>query len=210
VLDPLSVMYGFFLLPVGSIWHADRRTLGSEIATFGGWALFIPVALMLAMVVYTVVAGRLALKLAALGALGAAIACWTASVVLSGNGMFGYADYVGIDWTSGFGYMRYAAAPAMFLLALVPLFVAAVAARHQVTAAMPLRVAAAVFAVVLLGSYFPADTTRRLGPSWPDGVAAARASCAADQALGSSAATVAPTVWKFAQVQIPCVLLKSH
>lgn len=206
-LDPLSVIYGFFLLPLGSIWHADSRTLGSTIGSVGGWALVVPVVLLLAMVAYTVVVGRPALKLAALGLLTSAALCWTASVVLSGNGMFGYAKYVGTDWTAGFGYIRYAAAPAMFLMALVPIFVAAVAERGVAKSGRSSAFIAAAFAAVLLGSYFPAATTRQTGPDWAAGVAEARATCTANRGLESATVLVAPTVWKFARVPVPCARL---
>lgn len=207
-LDPLSVIYGFFLLPLGSIWHADSRTLGSTIGNVGGWALVAPVVLLLAMVAYTVVVGRPVLKLLAMGLLTASVLCWTASVVLSGNVMFGYANYVGADWTSGFGYIRYAAAPAMFLLALVPIFVTAATEREGATSGRSREFIAAAFVLVLLGSYFPAATTRQMGPDWAAGVAEARATCTSNRELESANVLVAPTGWKFSQVHVPCALLR--
>lgn len=207
-LDPLSVIYGFFLLPLGSIWNADSRSLGSAIGSVGWRALVVPGLLLLAIVAYTVAVGRPLLKFVSLGLLGSSIVCWTASVVLSGNRMFGYSSYVEADWTSGFGYVRYAAAPAMFLLALVPVFVAAVAERDNARSGTSHAFIAAAFVVVLLGSYFPAATARQGGPDWAAGVADARAICTSNPTLEAAGVFVAPTVWKFAEVQVPCARLR--
>ncbi|HYH77611.1 MAG TPA: hypothetical protein VD841_08955 [Arthrobacter sp.] len=206
-VDPLSVLWGFGLLPVGSIWHADSRTLASNIIAFGGWALVIPCLLLLALLAYTLLAGRMEFKLFALGALTASALCWTAAVVVSGKPMFNYANYTEADWATGFGYMRYAATPAMFLLLLVPIAAAAANERRQLSRRLSALIVSAFIGFLAI-SYFPASTARDDGPAWSTGVEAARAACVADPALTSAVAVVAPVTWKFADVRIPCESLR--
>ncbi|MBT2531669.1 hypothetical protein J7E83_05940 [Arthrobacter sp. ISL-48] len=207
-VDIPSVLLGFGLLPIGSIWHADSRTLASNIISFGGWALFIPCLLVVALLAYVLVAGGRGLKLTALGALGASVLCWVASVVLSGSTIFNYAHYTATDWATEFVYIRYAAAPAMFLLLLVPLAAAVALTRGHVNQRTAFAVAG-MFVAFLLASYLPASTVRDAGPSWSAGVSEARAACEADPSLPTAAVLVAPVAWKFDQVQIPCSELRS-
>lgn len=209
--DGWSVFMGFGLLPIGSIWHPDSRTLGSNIVSFGAWSLLVPALLVLGLLVYTVVTGRPELKIAAIGTFIAAWICWIASVMQSGNIMFNYANFTEADWTGAgiFGYMRYAAAPAMFLLLLLPLAVAAALERRRLSRPSSALVAW-FFLAFLMVSYFPATTFRQDGPDWSAGVNSARAACQSDQALSSSPVLVAPAGWKFAQVQIPCQELRGR
>lgn len=122
--------------------------------------------------------------------------------MLSGNIMFTYANFVQADWAR-FGYMRYAAAPAMFLLLLLPLAAAAALERRRTSRSASILVTG-FFLAFLMVSYFPATTFRQEGPAWAPGVDSARLACQSDPALPSAAAVVAPAIWKFAQVQIPC------
>jgi len=207
--DPWSVVLGFGLLPIGSIWHADSRTLASNIVMFGAWSLVIPALLLLGLLAYTLITGRSGLKIAAAGAFAASALCWTASVVLSGNTMFTYAMYTEADWATGFGYIRYAAAPAMFLLVLLPLALAAAQERGHIGRGTATAVAG-MFVAFLLVSYFPATTVRQLGPEWAAGVGAARSACENDPNLTAAPASTAPAAWKFAQVQIPCQELRTR
>lgn len=208
-VDPLSILYGFFLLPVGSIWHVDSRTLAQNIVDFGGGALLIPTLLVLALLVFALVTGRRDIKIAALIAITAAVAVWWASVAVNGKSTFNYATFGKLDWETGFGYLRYAAAPGMFLLTLVPFAAATAAERFRVRDRLPLLAATAAFVLFLLPGYLPPDTTRRDGPLWSTGVQDARAKCVDAAGLQNSTVLVAPTTWKFAQVQISCDVLRS-
>lgn len=206
-VDPLSVLMGYVLLPIGSIWHADSRTLASGIVNFGAWPLVVPCLLVIGLLVYVLIKGGRTFQWAAIIALTASALCWTASVVLSGNPMFNYSRFSESDWANGFGYVRYAAAPAMFILLLIPIAVAVALKRgHLQRGVAPLL--AGIFVAVLLVSYFPTATTRQVGPAWAPGVDAARTLCSADPALPSASAVVAPATWKFAQVVIPCEALR--
>lgn len=206
-VDPLSVVSGYVLLPIGSNWYPDSRTLSSGIVNFGALSLVIPAVLITGVFVYVLVKGNGKLRAAAVVAVAASWVCWTASVVLSGNPMFNYASYSEVDWASAFGYIRYAAAPAMFLLILIPL-AAAVAMKdgHIGRRAAPLLVG--TFITFLLIAYFPAATMRQVGPSWTPGVEAARLACTNDPALVHAGVTIAPATWKYAQVDIPCAELR--
>jgi hypothetical protein len=206
-VDAMSVLLGFGLLPIGSSWQADSKVLATHIIAHGAWALFVPCFLVLLLLVYTLAVGTSPLKAAALGAVGAASACWVASVVVSSKIMFNYANYSEADWATGFGYMRYAAAPAMFLLLLLPLAVAAAQANNQLNRQAPFAVAGMFFAFLLV-SFFPTFTARHSGPAWAAGVADARADCEADATVTAAIVPIAPAGWKFSQVEFSCQDLK--
>lgn len=207
-VDAMSVLLGFGLLPIGSTWQADSRVLASTIIAHGAWALFIPCLLVLVLLVYTLIVGSRWLQVAAVGAVGASIVCWATSVLVSSRIMFSYSQYTEADWANGFGYMRYAAAPAMFLLLLLPLAVGAALEKNHLNRRASFAVAG-MFVAFLLVSFFPASTARQAGPSWAAGVADARAACEADAPSASASVPVAPAGWKFAQVEIACRELTS-
>lgn len=207
-VDKLSVLMGYVLLPIGSIWHPDSRTLASGIVNFGSWVLVIPTLLFIGLLAFVLAKGTTVLKFGAVVAIAASGLCWAASVVLSGNTMFNYAAYAESDWANSFTYIRYAAAPGMFLLLLVPLAIAtAVQNGHISRGNVPFF--AGIFVIFLLISYFPTATTRQTGPAWAPGVDAARTACSNDRALASAVVVVAPATWKFAQVEIACPELRS-
>lgn len=206
-VDPLSVLMGYVLLPIGSLWHPDSRTLASGIVNFGPWALVVPCLLVVGLFLYVLMKGERTFQWAAIIALAASALCWTASVVLSGNSMFAYSKYLESNWASGFGYVRYAAAPAMFILLLIPIAAAVALKRGQIQNGIT-SLLTGIFVAVLLISYFPTATTRQVGPAWSPGVEAARTLCSSDPTLASAAVTAAPATWKFAQVVVPCVALR--
>ena len=205
-MDGRSVLMGFALFPIASNWYPDSRTLASTIVAFGGWALVIPCVVVAAAMAYTLIAGTVKLKVAALGAFGASLTCWVASVMVSSKSMFSYAQYTAADWETGFGYMRYAAAPAMFLLLLLPLAASTALERKHLNCSSSFAVAG-LFVVFLLTSFFPVTTARQLGPSWSAGVNNARAICIAEPDSGHAGVPTAPTGWKYAEIHVDCRLL---
>lgn len=210
-VEPLSVLIGFFVQPVASLWRTDSRTLVANLIDFGGLAVLLPAALLALLCAAVFLFGRKIWKVAAAYAVGSAVACWAASVFINANPMFNYSQFTSQDWQDIFQYSRYAAAPGMFLLILVPLAVASLADRFQGEighgAGMQPAASFAVFTLVLLTNFFPAMTLREVGPEWSPGVANARASCTGDAARSETAVTVAPALWKFAQVTVPCPVL---
>lgn len=171
-VDKLSVLMGNVLLPIGSSWRPDSRTLASGIVNFGSWVLGIPTLLFIGLLAFVLAKGTKALKFGAVAPIAAPGLCWAASVVLSGNTMFNYAVYTESDWANSLTYIRYAAAPGMFLLLLVPLAIATdVHYGHISRGSVPFF--ARIIVILLLVSYFPAATIRQTGPAQAPGVEAA-------------------------------------
>jgi hypothetical protein len=203
-MEPLSVIYGFLLQAVGSIWETDAGTMALNIVTFGGYAVAIPSIIVFGLLACTVIYGRAQLKVAALYAFAAAAACWGAATVLNPSPEFDFANFSKEEWLSGFTFFRYAAAPSMFLLALVPMAMAVGEDRKLISRTRTRYLAPVVMAVFLSTSYFQASTARQTGPEWTTGVQAAAAQCSADSSLTEAVIAVTPASW---QVAVPCRLL---
>jgi hypothetical protein len=210
-VEPLSVIIGFFVQPIASLWRTDSRTLVANLLDFGGLAVLLPAAVLALLCVAIFTFGRTIWKVAATYAVGSAVACWAASVLVNAHPMFNYSQFHSQDWQDSFQYSRYAAAPGMFLLVLVPLAVASLFNRFQSEGLHGKRrqpaAAFLVFALVMLTNFFPAMTLREVGPEWLPGVANARAACGSDATLTDSTVTAAPARWKFAHVRVPCAIL---
>jgi hypothetical protein len=203
-MPPLSVVYGFFLQAVGSIWETDPRAMALDIVTFGAFAVAVPTAIFVGLLAYILAAGQPRWKVAGACAAAAAAICWGAATVLNPSPEFDFAGFSREDWLSSFTFFRYAAAPAMFLLVLVPI-ACAVAEDQGVIARNRARyLAPAVMAVFLSTSYFQATTARETGPEWSAGVRAAAEQCTAEPAPAEAIVAVTPTPW---QVALPCSLL---
>ena len=203
-VEPLSVVYGFVLQAIGSMWETDRRTVASSVVNFGGFAMIVPVTIVLGLLAYVILRGSLKWKAMAAYAVGAAAACWTAAIIVNAQASFNYAAFTMDDWLGQFGFFRYAAAPSMFLLALVPLAFGVAIERSREGSLRVGFLAPAIMLMFLLVNYFPATTTREAGPEWRMGVEAARDACAADPALVAATVHAAPTDWR---ADIPCAIL---
>jgi hypothetical protein len=210
-VDLYSVVVGFFVQPVAALWRTDSRTLVANLVDFGGLAVLLPAAVLILLFITILWVGRWIWKAAAIYAVGAALACWAASVLINAHPMFNYSQFSSQDWLQSFQYSRYAAAPGMFLLVLVPLAFASFAHRLQPERRTRLMAPAslAAFGLVVLTNFFPATTLRDVGPEWSPGVDIARAACVSDPRLVHTPVTVAPAAWKYARVQVPCSLLLS-
>lgn len=203
-VEPLSVFYGFGLQAVGSLWETDKRTVVSTVVDFGWLAVIVPSGIILCLLTFIMLYGHPGRKIMAAGAFGAAAACWTASVIVNANPAFDYAAFTMDDWLKQFSFLRYAAAPSMFLLALIPLACAVAAERPGAAAWRAGPLAPAVLLIFLLMNYFPTATTRQAGPDWATGVEAARSACAADAALLEATVRAAPGGW---QLDLACGML---
>lgn len=206
-MQPLSVIYGFILQAVGSIWEPDARTMALNIVTFGGFAVVVPSIIVLGLLAYITIYGRATLKVAALYAAGAAAACWAAATVLNPSPEFDFANFSRDDWLSGFTFFRYAVTPSMFLLALVPMACAVAEGRGIIGRNRARYLAPVLMAVFLSTSYFEAMPARQTGPEWTTGVRAAAAQCAADPSLTEAVIAVTPATW---QVAVPCWVLSGR
>ncbi|MGK3958319.1 hypothetical protein ACLKOZ_19250 [Arthrobacter sp. R4] len=202
-IEPLSVLYGFVLQGIGSLWESDHRTVASAIVAFGGFAMVIPVLLVAGVLCYILIFGRWRWKITAAYAFGAAVACWTAAIVVNAQPAFEYADFTVDDWLGRFYFFRYAAAPSMFLLTLAPIACLVVAERSK-GRWKPGLAAPALMLAFLLINYLPPTTTRQVGPTWNMGVDAARAACVSDNTLSAASVHAAPAGWHW---EAPCTLL---
>lgn len=207
-VEPLSVFYGFVLQAMGSLWETDERTVADSVVNFGGFAMIVPVILVVCLTAYIMVFGRLKWKVMAAYAFGAAAACWTAAIIVNAQPVFNYAAFTMDDWLGQFSFFRYAAAPSMFLLTLIPLSCAVAAERPRAGTWRPGYAAPALMLLFLLINYFPSTTTRQTGPEWAMGVEAARSACSADAALAKATVHAAPTDADW-HIDVPCrILLK--
>lgn len=203
-VDPLSVVYGFFLQAVGSIWETNPATMALNVVNFGGYAVAIPAIIIFGLLAYIVVYGQSRWKAAAIVSFSAAATCWAASTLLNPSPEFDFAKFQKEDWLSEFTFFRYAAAPSMFLLVLVPL-ACAVAQDRKVIAPNRTRYwAPLLMAVFISTSYFQASSLRQTGPEWKTGVQAAAAQCNADSSSAEAVIYVTPAGWA---VAVPCPLL---
>lgn len=203
-VEPLSVIYGFVLQAVGSLWETDRRTVADAVLNFGGFALIVPVLIIVGLMTYVMIFGRPKWKWMAAYAFGAAVACWTAAIIVNAQPAFNYASFAAEDWLGRFVFFRYAAAPSMFLLTLLPVACAVAAER---TGSRKWRTGLAgpvLLSIFLMMNYFPPTTTRLAGPDWAAGVEAARSACLSDATLVSATVHAAPTDWR---IDIPCTVL---
>lgn len=204
--DPLSVFYGFGLQAVASLWETDERSMAAIIVNYGAFPVLIPAAVVAGLLIYVLVFGSTKWKFAAAYSFGAAAICWTAAVVLNVSAELDFANFTDKDWTERFTYFRYAAAPSMFLLILVPSAVAVAAERAGTTKARAFFWAPAVLLVFLSVNYFPALPARQTGPEWEKFLAVAHEECVVDRGLREVGVPVAPAPW---QVALPCTVVLS-
>lgn len=203
-VEPLSVFYGFVLQAIGSLWETDKRIVADSVVNFGGFAMVVPAVLVACLMAYIMVFGRLKWKVMAGYAFGAAAACWSAAIIVNAQPAFNYVAFTMDDWLGQFSFFRYAAAPSMFLLGLIPLACAVAAERPGAGRWQPGYAAPALMLLFLLIHYFPSTTLRQAGPEWAMGVEAARNACSADATLPEATVHVAPTGWDIA---VPCPIL---
>ncbi|WP_285245608.1 hypothetical protein [Pseudarthrobacter sp. fls2-241-R2A-127] len=211
-VEPASVLIGFFVQPVAALWQTDSRTLISNLNNFGGLAVLFPSALLAVLTVMVLKFGHQRWKAGAICLVAAAFSCWSASVLINANPMFDYARFTAEDWQTMFDYSRYAAAPGMFLLALIPVALSVLhempATRNSHFFARLQGVSSGIFALLILVSFFPATTLREDGPRWSPAVAEARENCRSGSSPASDTVTAAPALWKFARIEVPCQVLE--
>lgn len=206
-IDPLSVFYGFGLQVISSLWETNPKTLALYIVNFGAYPIVIPALVVTCLVLYILILGNVKWKFVAAYSLGAAVLAWSAAVMLNVSPELDFASFTKDDWLNRFALFRYAAAPSMFLLILIP---AAWAVARERAKTMPLKESLwppVLLLIFLSINYFPAMPTRQSGPVWADGVAVAREQCAADVRLNEVSIALAPANWYAA---LPCPVILRH
>jgi hypothetical protein len=199
--DPLSVLYGFGLQAVASLWETDKRSMASTIVNYGAFPVLIPAAVIAGLLIYVLVLGSTKWKFVAAYSFSAAALCWTAAVVVNVSAQLDFASFSEADWLEHFTFFRYAAAPSMFLLILVPAAVAVAAERAGSTKVRSFFWAPAVLLVFLSVNYFPALPVRQTGPEWEKFLAVAREECVVNGGVGDIGVALAPAPW---QATLPC------
>lgn len=206
-----SVAIGFFVQPIASLVWTDSHAFAAGLAKTGAPTIFLPATLLTLLCLAIFMFGTTTFKVAALCAVGSAVTCWTASVLINANPVFNYAYFDSQDWRQNFEFSRYAVAPGMILLALIPLALASLLKPlthgRQPGTKISSSTALLAFVLVMLPNFFQASTLRQAGPEWAAQVATARASCSSDKTLTESTVSVAPVQWKFSLVELPCALL---
>ncbi|MHC6230429.1 hypothetical protein ACX5I6_12315 [Arthrobacter sp. MMS24-T111] len=206
-----SVALGFLVQPVASLVWTDSHTVADDLANTGILAVFLPAIVLTILFILIFMFGRTNLKVAAIYAIGSAATCWTASVLINANPVFNYAYFNSQDWRQSFQFSRYAVAPGMLLLTLIPIALASLSdpptRSSQPGTKKVFSAALLVFTLVMLPNFFQARTLREAGPEWAAQVVSARAACSSDKTLTESTVSVAPARWKFTRVRLPCALL---
>lgn len=209
-----SVAIGFFVQPIASLVWTDSHAVAADLANTGMPAVYLPATVLALLFIFILIFGRTMLKVAAMYAVSSAAICWTASVLINANPVFNYAYFSSQDWRQSFQFSRYAVAPGMLLLALIPIALASLidSRTHSSQPGTKKWSSAAllVFTLVMLPNFFQASTLREAGPEWAAQVVKARAACGSDTTLTESTVSVAPARWKFTQVSLPCALLDPY
>ncbi|MDQ0673287.1 hypothetical protein QFZ36_000848 [Pseudarthrobacter siccitolerans] len=205
--EPLSILYGFLLQAVGSMWVTDAHTMALNVATFGGYAVAVPCAVIVGLLAYILVFGHPRWRAVALYAFAAAAACWTAATVLNPSPEFDFPNFTREEWLTVFTFFRYAAAPSMFLLVLIPAACAVAEDRKLIAASRSRYWAPALMVVFLSIHFFQATTTRQTGPEWAAAVQVAATRCDADSALPEVSIPVTPEGWR---VAVNCTMLRGR
>ena len=203
-IEPLSVVYGFLLQAVGSLWETDSTAMGKNVVSYGGFAVVIPALIVFALLAFVLVFGDKKWRAIALYSFGAAVACWTAAILLNPTPEADFANFTEEDWLSTFTFFRYAAAPSMFLLVLLPIACAVAEGRGLIAANRTRYWAPVAMALFISTSYLQASSHRQSGPEWAPGVRIAKEQCMGDPSLPQTVIAVAPGPW---QVDVPCAVL---
>ncbi|MBD7995406.1 hypothetical protein H9639_08870 [Arthrobacter sp. Sa2CUA1] len=204
--DILSVIYGYFLNSSAAVSFGSSTVISNHIQAFG------PAPIILSAIPFAVVAilvMRLSVgvqRVAGITWLLASGIVWAAAVVVNPAPYFKYAEFDTLDKWSEFFLSRYSTAPSMFLLALIPLLIAATSAssgsdlqrtRDSFIKTPHFRAAlAGVFLILQSIYFFPVDAASSSGPSWAEGVRAARISCSTDPTLSSVEILQEPAGWR--------------
>lgn len=201
-LDPLSIVYGWFINTAVPIVYGTSRNAVGQILNFGAWPVVLA-ALMVAGVVAAIMwRGTRGDRWLALLFVAASVLVWTACLVANPAGHLDYARFTDADWQEQFQFSRYSVAPTMFLLALGPIL-ASMLRRVSMQAS---AVALSAFGLLLVSMYFPPATFRDNGPLWRDSVATAKDLCRASPGIGSVDVPVAPHYYQ-GKVAFPCAVL---
>ncbi|MGK3958917.1 hypothetical protein ACLKOZ_22305 [Arthrobacter sp. R4] len=202
-IDLGSVLIGWFVNITGVVVYGASRNMGLNILNFGWAPVVVASVPIVALVAYLLTKASQQNRLVALVFLAASLGIWTACLVANPGGEFHYSQLTDTEWAQ-FTLSRYSAVPSMFILALVPLLAESLGTKSVPAAAA----VGAVLAVLLAVSYFPTQVAREAGPSWSDGVQAAKQACEGAADSETRPVHVAPEGWAVEGVPIMCARLR--
>jgi hypothetical protein len=202
-LDPMSVVVGWFVNMAGVVFYGSSRSIGLNVLNFGAGPVILAFLPIIAAVVYLLFRFKREHRLLAFLFLAASFGVWAACLIANPSAQFDYVHFTESDWAISI-LTRYSAVPAMFILALFPLL-ADILRATRARASVSILVA---FAVLLTTSYFPTQVAREQGPSWSEGVNAARLACIGASNDETRPVQVAPIGWSKTGVLVPCSRLR--
>ena len=198
-----STAVGFFANAVlGTVISSPDR-IGAAMAHHAPFvfALALPIV---AAAVICLVLGRWRERLATIAVASAAVVLWAVGYTWNlAVSVYPYSTYSPSQWAHDDTILRYAFAPAVFLMALVCL-TASVLARRGRLRSVSWALAVAALAGLIAGSAVTPHSQRAAGPDWRSEVAAARATCASEPGSATVILDAAPPTWN---ATVPCARL---
>ncbi|MFH5878545.1 hypothetical protein [Arthrobacter sp. NA-172] len=196
----LSVVYGWFIDGPSAVVFGTAGQISRVVVRFGWVPVALAAALFLAAFVLILVRGGIRERVAACALLGGSVITACAAVALNFRDFLDYAHFDAAGW-AGLHLGRYAMAPSMLLLALIPLL-------GEVLGRTARAASISVLAVLLLVYFFPMSVGREFGPIWADHLEQARTACQAQDAGPVAMVPIAPVDWPIKGVNVPCHILK--
>lgn len=203
-LDPLSVVYGWFLNTAGPIVHGSPAKVMQQIVNFGAAPMIVAALVVLAGIAAVLILGTRSEKWLAVFFATASVVIWAACVLSNPAQYLDYATFSTADWKQFFVFGRYSVAPTMFVLAIVPLLASAVA-KFGKTA--PFAVLTG-FSLLAVSMYFPGTTATDNGPDWAEHVSIGRDLCGTVPETEFYDIPTSPTFFE-GRVRIPCDVLRA-
>lgn len=201
-MDPMSILYGWFLNTAGPIVYGESRPLMHQIINFAAAPVVLAAIIVAIGVTVVLVYGQRKDRRLVLLFVAASFFVWTACAVANPVKFLDYARFTENDWFDFFWFTRYSVAPTMFMLAIVPVL-ASVLKRWVSWAEAAVLVG---FGLLLTSMYFPSSTQRVGGPVWADDVSVGRTLCGPASDTDYFAIPVAPAYYN-GVVKVRCPLL---
>jgi hypothetical protein len=204
VADPDDILAGFLVNAVMTVWVGSIEAIADVVARVGWAATLLPVAIIVSCSLVLVLRGRPMQRAAAVTLLAGGLLGWVVPVVLNRRRDFDYSRPE--ELISTVAVVRYAVVPSMFLLAIVILGLAVLAAKGW-----PQRVLALVvvgWVVFIAVANFDVFSRRENGPLWSAEVDAGRELCLTSESRSVVYLAVAPHGW--GTLPMPCALLRQQ
>lgn len=202
-LNFVSLVEGWVINSSSAIFYGVNNQIGQTVIKFGPFAIVLSALVFAAALVVIAVLGNRLERMLAAGFTLASLGVWTAIQVANPTPYFDYVVFTQENW-AGFILSRYATAPSLFLMAVLPLLALTLARRSMPLMGFVLGLAL----MIQLVHFLPAVAARDDGPEWATGVDQAVAQCQAEPGLNAADVPIAPRGWIVRdRVTIPCNML---